>query len=35
VLGLNTDIVRLDQRKPLNRFNVDRITLTKAGVTKE
>ncbi|CDW78838.1 UNKNOWN [Stylonychia lemnae] len=34
-IGLNSDIVRMDQKKPLNRFNVDRITLSKAGVTNE
>lgn len=31
---MNPDIIKMEKKKPLNRFNVDRMTLSKAGVSK-
>lgn len=32
-LGLTSEIIRVEQKKPLNRFNVDRMSLSKAGMS--
>eukprot|EP00347_Sterkiella_histriomuscorum_P014662 403360026 len=34
-LGLTNDIIKVEQKKPLNRFNVDRMTLFRSGVSQD